>query len=217
MYSVNYYINYQSISLFVKVTEAVKPEDQGMLNNLLSQLNLGGKKGQKGGMEMSLGNLCSCLFFTHDDPEEKTINEISQTLKLVDAKVTDLQKQKNNSMETHRKDLNNKSNHGEKNGLLKETRTHPEKLVDKAVTKPKVDLRKEEANPYWLDTFFTNDKDGRGNGPVEHLPSSEKLFWDGLIQVVMFIGCSRYYHVCHGNNTKSNLNFKKDINRHRPY
>lgn len=178
-----------------------------MLNNLLAQLHLGGKKGQKGGMEMSLGNLCSCLFFTHDDPEEKTINEIAQTLKVVDAKVTDLQKQKNNSMETHRKDLNNKSIHGEKNALLKETRTDPEKTMDKKVTKLKLDLRKEEANPYWLDTFFTTDKNGYGNGPVEHLPSSEKLFWDGLIQVVMFIGYASFYTVIfYGNNTKSNLN-----------
>ncbi len=155
-----------------EVKQAVKPEDQGMLNNLLSQLNLGGKKGQKGGMEMSLGNLCSCLFFTHDDPEEKTINKISETLAEVNHKVSDLHKQR--IQPSLRKDaLSNSSL-----DLVAKEPLRQEKV--KVVTKPKQDSRKEEANPYWLDRFFPERS--LGGGPVEHLPSSEKKFWDDLIK-----------------------------------
>ena len=157
-----------------EVKQAVKPEDQGMLNNLLSQLNLGGKKGQKGGMEMSLGNLCSCMFFTHDDPEEKTINKISETLAEVNNKISDLST-KQRIQPSQRKDaLSNSSL-----DLSVKEPLRQEKM--KVVTKPKQDLRKEEANPYWLDRFFP-EMPTLGGGDVEHLPSSEKKFWDDLIK-----------------------------------
>merc|ERR1719468_152260 len=123
-------------------------------------------------MEMSLGNLCSCLFFTHDDPEEKTINKISETLAEVNHKVSDLHKQR--IQPSLRKDaLSNSSL-----DLVAKEPLRQEKV--KVVTKPKQDSRKEEANPYWLDRFFPERS--LGGGPVEHLPSSEKKFWDDLIK-----------------------------------
>ena len=37
---------------------------------------------------MSLGNLFSCMFFTHEDPDKENIQKMSATLQSVDQKLT---------------------------------------------------------------------------------------------------------------------------------
>jgi chitin synthase len=173
-----------------KETEAVAKSGQkeGMMANLLDQFHLGGKGGEKGGLEFNLANLFKCMCFTHDDPldPKKQLVSIAASLDKVNHRLSNIESGHDMALMGRRSSLGNRR----RMTSVMETPEEEEMDMEDASSEGSVNIpvaveekikRDPEKNPFWLDDFYPDNAE-LGGGPVDYLPGTEIIFWRELIK-----------------------------------
>ena len=165
-----------------------KVKKDGMMAGLLDQFHLGGKGGEKGGLEFNLANLFKCMCFTHEDPldPKKQLINIAASLDKVNHRLSTIESASEMGGMGRRSSFSNRR----RMTSVMETPEEEEMDMEDVSSEGSISIpvaveekikRDPEKNPFWLDDFYPDNTE-LGGGQVDYLPGTEIIFWRELIK-----------------------------------